>query len=130
QCQLPRTHELSPSVKGGRATRDWYHGHHLIEDGIWSDATHPRRRCDDQTMAEGRLEQRFDVICLDEVPAAQQGKRLGGMEEGERSPRAGAEVDMLVLTGGGDERDDILAQLMLDTHLAHLLLHVAQILVA
>ncbi len=74
-------------------------------------------------MREGGFQERLDVIHLDIIATIQRGARLRRLKEGQRAARAGAEVDVLVFARGGDQRDDIFPDLLLDGDFAHAGLH-------
>src|SRR5690348_7446281 len=114
--KLPGTHGLSPSAERAGAAGHRHHAEHFFEDGGGGDATHTGGRRDDDAVAEGGPDERLDVVGLDEIAATQRGEGLGGVEESEGAARAGAEVDVLVAAGGGDDGDDVFANLALDAH--------------
>ena len=72
-----------------------------------------------QAVGEHRGSQRLDVVGERVVAALERGERLGGPEQHQAGPRAGAELDARVVAGGVEERDDVAAQRLAAVHRGH-----------
>ena len=67
-------------------------------------------------MGEAAHGQVLDVLGDDEVAAAQQGQGLRGPRQGDAGPGAGAQVDVALLAGGGEDVDHVASQGRSDAH--------------
>src|SRR6185437_15221439 len=118
---------LSAAIERTRATGHRHQTEHLVEYRGWGHAANTRRGGNNETMAQGGLHERLDIVGRHIIAPFQCGVCLGAAEERQRSARAGAEIDMLMLPRGGHQRNDILANLLVDPYLPYLPLHRSQL---
>src|SRR5690348_12601540 len=75
---------LSAAIERSRAARHRHQPEHFIEYRGWGNATHTRRRGNDEAMAQRGLDERLDIVGRHVIAPFQCGMRLRATEERQR----------------------------------------------